>query len=88
MKTYTLLAAFDPTEYIIVFGALIGLFFLLREVMIWYWKISTIISNQEISIKLANRTNQLLKEQIELSRSQAGISIGPDKDVVKHGNPE
>ena len=38
---------------------LITLFFIFRELVLWYWKVKVIINNQ-------NRTNELLEKQNEL----------------------
>lgn len=37
----------DPTIWIIVAGLLAGLFFLLRELFCWYWKINRILAALE-----------------------------------------
>lgn len=56
------------------FGALIGLaiviliFLLLREVVMWYWKINAIIENQEKQLNSQQETNNLLSEQITLMK--------------------
>ena len=48
---------------------LLALIFLtLREVMMWYWKINTIIENQAEQIKSQQETNNLLTEQIKLMK--------------------
>ena len=43
----------------------LGLFFLLRSIMLWYWKIDTIVKNQEDQKKLMKEQKDLL-EQIYL----------------------
>lgn len=40
----------------------------LREVVMWYWKINTIVENQENQIRLQQETNDLLIEQINLMK--------------------
>lgn len=44
---------------IVGLGIFIIVFLLLREIVLWYWKVNTIINNQ-------TKTNQLLEEQNEL----------------------
>jgi hypothetical protein len=40
----------------------LGLFFLLRSIMLWYWKIDTIIINQEEQKKLMKEQKDLLEQ--------------------------
>ena len=54
----------------------IGLFFLLRSIMLWYWKIDDIVSNQ-------NHQNKLIYEQNQLLRQALGISPGIDNSMSK-----
>ena len=44
---------------IVALGIFIIALLLLREIVLWYWRVNTIINNQ-------NKTNQLLEEQNEL----------------------
>jgi len=44
------------------------LFLALREVVMWYWKINTIIENQATQIRTQQETNNLLSEQITLMK--------------------
>lgn len=60
----------DLIGVIIAIGAGILLFLALREVMLWYWKVDTIIKNQEINNKLLSNNNALLNEQIMFMKSQ------------------
>lgn len=60
----------DLIGVIIAIGAGILLFLALREVMLWYWKVDTIIKNQEINNKLLSNNNALLNEQITFMKSQ------------------
>ena len=52
----------------IVIGIL--LFLALRQVMLWYWKVDTIIKNQELTNQLLSNNNALLNEQISFMKSQ------------------
>ena len=49
---------------IIVLGIGVLIFLVLRQVMIWYWKIDHIIKNQETTNTLLSQNNALLNEQI------------------------
>lgn len=46
----------DPMQIIIVIVACIALFFILRKINLWYWKINHIIQNQITIIRYLNRT--------------------------------
>lgn len=59
-----------------LFGAIVAiiigilLFLALRQVMLWYWKVDTIIKNQELTNQLLSSNNTLLNEQISFMKSQ------------------
>ena len=55
---------------IIVLVICVLLFLALRQVMLWYWKVDTIIKNQELTNKLLSSNNALLNEQILFMKSQ------------------
>lgn len=66
-------ASFDSGDLIrgvITFAVMILIFLLLREVVMWYWKINTIIDNQAQQIRTQQETNNLLSEQITLELQQ------------------
>lgn len=42
------------------------IFLALREVVMWYWKVNTIIANQEKLLKTQGETNDLLSEQLSV----------------------
>lgn len=50
----------------------IMLFLVLRQVMLWYWKVETIIRNQDVANRLLDVNNSLLKEQIALMKKRDG----------------
>lgn len=56
--------------FILVLGFCILLFLVLRQVMLWYWKVEVQITNQELTNKLLASNNALLNEQIILMRAQ------------------
>lgn len=51
------------TLYIII-GLIIlsTVFILIREIMLWYWKITTIVKNQNYGNQLLEKQNKLLEE--------------------------
>lgn len=57
-----------PALILIGFG--IALFLVLRQLVLWYWKVDVIIRNQEVTNKLLTNSNSLLKEQIALMKDQ------------------
>lgn len=61
------------------------LFLALREVVLWYWKVDTIIKNQEVTNKLLHHNNALLNEQIAFMKSQVNQelrSAPKDADLI------
>ena len=59
---------------------LVGLFVLLRSLMLWYWKIDIIIENQKQQIGLTKEQNSLLKQ---LSTKQGGPSLMTEEEKAK-----
>lgn len=55
----------------------LGLFFLLRSIMLWYWKIDTLVKNQEDQKKLMKEQKDLL-EQIYLLQGGHKIKYTTD----------
>ena len=43
-----------------------GLFVVIRQVVLWYFRLNTIVANQELLLKEQQLTNELLKEQLAL----------------------
>ncbi len=54
-------------SFLILLLILIGLFLLLREIVMWYWKINKIIENQEITINNQKKQIWLTKKSLENS---------------------
>jgi len=57
----------------------LGIFLLIRSVMLWYWKVYELLQNQKNQIYEQQQTNCLLSQQIELlskhlKNSETGIS--------------
>ncbi len=67
---------------IITFVVLLIIALVIREVMLWYWRINLIIRNQE-------RTNELLEVQnsILLSNQVLTTKVNSDYEKWKQANP-
>jgi hypothetical protein len=52
----------NDTLFIIGLGLIVGFFFIFRFVMLWYWRIDTIIENQEKTNRLLSRILDKIKE--------------------------
>lgn len=65
---------------IIFLAVMAGIFFLLRSVMLWYWKIDTIIENQRHQIGLIKEQNSLLHQ---MYKKQGGQPIITDEEKAK-----
>ena len=65
---------------VFLFGAAVcvGVFLILRSMMLWYWKVDDILENQFLANKLLKSNNDLLKEQVTLLRQQIELTIGTD----------
>ena len=59
---------------------LVGLFVLLRSLMLWYWKIDIIVENQKQQIGLTKEQNSLLKQ---LYTKEGGQSIMANEEKIK-----
>lgn len=55
------------------------IFLALREVVMWYWKVNTIIANQEKLLKTQGETNSLLNEQLSVMKGH----YKPDTTITK-----
>lgn len=64
----------DIIPLLIAIGASIIVFIILRDVSLWYWKINTIVQNQERLIKSQQETNNLLSEQITIMKNNSGLN--------------
>lgn len=56
---------------LVSFVIIIVIFFLLREVMCWYWKINRYLKLQEEQLQLQKDTIQLLQQLVKLEKDQA-----------------
>ena len=50
----------------LILSVALGLFILGRELLCWYWKINTMVKNQDKIINNQNETNGYLRKIIEL----------------------
>lgn len=96
-RTLTIITLLIPTIAFAQFGSspssllsgiiallLLALLFLtLREVVMWYWKINTIIDNQATQIRTQQETNNLLSEQITLMKGH----YKPDQGTINPKEP-
>jgi len=53
-------------ETVIIMAIAVGIFLILRSLVLWYWKVYDIIGNQEKQIFEQQQTNHLLEKQIEV----------------------
>lgn len=65
---------------IIFLVVMVGLFVLLRSMMLWYWKIDIIIENQKHQISLIKEQNSLLKQ---LFTKQGGQTLMTDEEKAR-----
>ena len=54
---------------LLVMAVMFGVFLIIRELVLWYWKVNTIVNNQEAQLNEQRLTNQLLKQQNDLLKS-------------------
>ncbi|SEL44697.1 hypothetical protein [Parapedobacter koreensis] len=64
------------TDVLIFLGVGIVVFLIFREIVMWYWKINEIVSNQRV-------TNELLEEQNELLEANNEILSQFVEDFMK-----
>lgn len=55
------------SEYVLI-AIVVGIivFFIIREILTWYWKIDEIISNQRMTNELLQEQNEILKTNNEI----------------------
>ncbi|AMR30733.1 hypothetical protein A0256_04505 [Mucilaginibacter sp. PAMC 26640] len=51
---------------LLAFGFFVLIFFVLRSVVLWYWKVNLIVANQLEQTELLKIQNNLIKEHIQL----------------------
>lgn len=54
------------TDVLILFGVGIVVFLIFREIVMWYWKINEIVSNQRLTNELLDEQNDLLEANNEI----------------------
>jgi hypothetical protein len=62
---------------VIVFAVVVGLFFLVRSILIWYWKIDVLVQNQEDQKRLMRDQRDLLEK---IYRLQSGEKVNKTTD--------
>lgn len=65
---------------ILILGGSIIVFFVMRSVMLWYWKIDEILSNQSLQNRLINDQNQLLREALKIRPTADKM---PEEEIEK-----
>lgn len=67
---------------IILIAFCVLLFVVLRQVMLWYWKIDIIVKNQEMTNQLLANNNALLNEQLSFMKSSPKPGQGSDSEII------
>jgi len=67
---------------IIVIAFCVLLFVVLRQVMLWYWKIDIIVKNQEMTNQLLANNNALLNEQLSFMKSSLKPEQEPAAEII------
>lgn len=65
---------------IFVIGVFIIIFFALRQVMLWYWKVEIILRKQNEQTILLRSIHKSLEENNRLTKTQIELVIGKDID--------
>ena len=67
------------------FGAIvlvsIGIFLLIRSIMLWYWKVSTIVENQEKQIKEQQKLATMIQQFLSQVRQKQNDPDHPTLNV-------
>jgi len=64
--------------FLLVVAIFLGIFLIIRSIMLWYWKIDVIVKNQEEQTMLLMQQNELLNRQNNLIaefKSQSGTKV-------------
>ena len=68
-------------------GLIIGIivclviFLALRQLVLWYWKVETIITNQSKQIKMLESIYNSIEENNRLAQTQIELVIGRDNEI-------
>jgi hypothetical protein len=69
---------------ILFFAIVVGLFFLVRSIMIWYWKIDVLVQNQEEQKKLMRDQKDLLEKIYRLqSGEKVNITLDSREEIER-----
>lgn len=64
----------------------IGIFLLLRSIMLWYWKVDIVVKNQEIQNKLLKNQSEILEKLFILQGGQVPEKQADSKkDEIRAG---
>jgi uncharacterized protein YpmB len=64
--------------FLLAAAIFLGIFLIIRSIMLWYWKIDVIVKNQEEQTMLLMQQNELLRTQNDLIaefKSQSGSKV-------------
>jgi uncharacterized protein YpmB len=64
--------------FLLAVAIFLGIFLIIRGIMLWYWKIDVIVKNQEEQTMLLMQQNELLRTQNDLIaefKSQSGVKV-------------
>lgn len=68
----------NVTIFLIGLGISIAIFFILRQLFLWYWKVEVIIKKQDEQINLLRGIYNSLEQNNKLTQSQIDLTIGKD----------
>lgn len=70
----------DFTPIIVALIVSVAVFFIFRGVLLWYWKVNTIVKNQE-------RTNELLQQLVNSKESSVAPVVNGESPQEKQVQP-
>jgi hypothetical protein len=74
-------------KIILVTLVFLGIFLIIRTLVLWYWKVDVIVRNQEEQIALAKYQNQLIEYQTEilkeLKTQMQNNGVDPNKQELR-----
>ncbi|MBE5322139.1 hypothetical protein IM793_23500 [Pedobacter sp. MR2016-19] len=58
------------------------IFLALRQVVLWYWKVETLLKNQNEQTRILTSIYNSIEENNRLTQSQIELVIGKDTDIL------
>lgn len=68
---------------IVFFLVVVGLFFLVRSIFLWYWKIDVLVQNQEDQKKLMRDQRDLLEKIYRLQSGEKVVKATDSKEEIE-----